>query len=185
MTLLRQCRLIVASHHRANAAATIAAAITVVVATAVAAIVAVVSRPIGIFGSNQGAEASKMMHGWSTCPWMCRTGADSVHTMTSMSMMSSCRKYHGCEWLWLEVPYSTVSNINSYVKPFLIAEKHPPTTDLQIDDGEKNTVMDLGARKLTPLMSVRLGRHSFARTRDHGKHGTIDHSSDKSNLIVE
>ena len=102
-----------------------------------------------------------------------------------MSVMSSCQKYHGCERLWLEVPYSTATHINSYVETFLIAEKHPTTNFCELDDGEKNAVMDLGAGKLTPLTSVRLGRHSFGRTRDHGEHGTIDHSSDDSNLIVE
>ena len=40
---------------------------------------------------------------------------------------------------------STVSSINSYVKSFLIAEKHPTTNFFDIDDGEKNAVMDLGA----------------------------------------
>ena len=28
---------------------------------------------------------------------------DNVNMMTSMSMMSSCRKYHGCARLWMEV----------------------------------------------------------------------------------
>ena len=127
MKLSHYLWLIVASRRRANAAATTAAAITVIVSTAIAAAtVAVASRPSGIFGSNQGTEASTMMYGWSACAWMCRTEADSVNTMTSMSLMSSCQKYHGCERLWLEVPYSTVSNMNSYVKPFLIAKKHPP-----------------------------------------------------------
>lgn len=56
------------------------------------------SRPIGGFGSNQGTVASTMMYGWSACAWMCRTEADSVNTTTSMFMMSSCRKYHGCGW---------------------------------------------------------------------------------------
>jgi len=78
-----------------------------------------------------------------------------------------------------------VSSTNSYVKPFLIAEKHPTTNFFDIDDGKKNAVMDLGAGKLTLLTMVRLGRHLFWRTRDHGEHGTIDHSSDDSNLIVE
>jgi hypothetical protein len=48
-----------------------------------------------------------MMYGWSECPWMCQTGADGVNTTTSMTMMSSCRKYHGCARLWMEVPYPT------------------------------------------------------------------------------
>jgi hypothetical protein len=132
--------------HRANATA-----ITDVVATAVAAAtVAVASRPIRIFGSNQGTEASTMMYGWSACHWMCRMGADSVNTTTSMSLMSSCRKYHGCEQLWLEVAYSTVSNMNSYVKPFLIAKTPPTPTFLRLTMVKKchNTS---GRMKIDPL----------------------------------
>ncbi len=65
MNLSRRRPLIVTSRRRANAAATSAAAVTVVVATAVAAAaatVAVALRSIGIFGSNQGTEASNMMY---------------------------------------------------------------------------------------------------------------------------
>ena len=46
---------------------------------------------------------------WSKCPWMCQTRADGVNTTTSMTMMSTCRKYHGCVRLWMEVPYPTVA----------------------------------------------------------------------------
>jgi hypothetical protein len=53
--------------------------------------------------------ASPMMYIWSECPWICKTGANGVNTMTSMTMMSSCRKYHGCPRLWMEVPYPTVA----------------------------------------------------------------------------
>jgi hypothetical protein len=31
----------------------------------------------------------------------------SKETPTSMTMMSSCRKYHRCARLWMEVPYPT------------------------------------------------------------------------------
>jgi hypothetical protein len=64
-------------------------------------------RPIGGIGPYQGTVASPMMYRWSECPWMCQTGADGVNTTTSMTMMSSCRKYHRCAWLWMEVPYPT------------------------------------------------------------------------------
>ncbi len=57
-------------------------------------------QPIGGIGSNQGTAALTMMYGWSGCPWMCQTGANCVNTTTSISVMSSCRKYHGCELLW-------------------------------------------------------------------------------------
>jgi hypothetical protein len=53
-------------------------------------------RPIGGIGPYQGTVASPMMYRWSECPWMCQTGADGVNTTTSMTMMLSCRKYHGC-----------------------------------------------------------------------------------------
>jgi hypothetical protein len=36
-----------------------------------------------------------------------RVPLDGVNTTTSMTMMSSCRKYHGCARLWMEVPYPT------------------------------------------------------------------------------
>jgi hypothetical protein len=64
-------------------------------------------RPIGGIGPYQGTVASPMMYRWSECPWMCQTGADGVNTTTSMTMMLSCRKYHGCARLWMEVPYPT------------------------------------------------------------------------------
>jgi hypothetical protein len=64
-------------------------------------------RPIGGIGPYQGTVALPMMYRWSECPWMCQTGADGVNTMTSMTMMSSCQKYHGCARLWMETPYPT------------------------------------------------------------------------------
>jgi hypothetical protein len=64
-------------------------------------------RSIGGIGPYQGTVASPMMYRWSECPWMCQTGADTVNKMTSMTIMSSCRKYHGCARLWMEVPYPT------------------------------------------------------------------------------
>jgi hypothetical protein len=64
-------------------------------------------RPIGGIGPYQGTVASPMIYTWSKCPWMCQTGADSVNTTTSMTMMSSSWKYHGCARLWMEVPYPT------------------------------------------------------------------------------
>jgi hypothetical protein len=60
-------------------------------------------------GPNQGTVASPMMYIWSEFPWICETGADGVNTTTSMTMMSSCRKYHGSARLWMEVPYPTVA----------------------------------------------------------------------------
>ncbi len=62
-------------------------------------------------GSNQGIAASTMMYGWCTCPWMGQMGADtdSVNAMTSVSMMSSCWKYHGLSVVQLEIPYPTVA----------------------------------------------------------------------------
>jgi hypothetical protein len=82
---------------------------------------------IGGIGSNQGTAASTMMYGWIGSPCMCQTGADSVNATTSMSVMSSCRKYHGCERLWWEVPYPTESSVNSYVKSFFVAKTTPTT----------------------------------------------------------
>jgi len=61
-------------------------------------------QPIGGIIPNQGTVVSPMMCRWSMCPWMCQTGADGVNMTTSMSMMSSCRKYLGCARLWMEVP---------------------------------------------------------------------------------
>ena len=66
-------------------------------------------QPIGGIRPNQGTVALPMMHIWSECSWICETGADGVNKMTSMTMMSSCQKYHGCAQLWMEVPYPTVA----------------------------------------------------------------------------
>ena len=63
--------------------------------------------PIGGIGPYQCTVVSPIMYRWSECPWMCQTGADGVNTTTSMTMMSSCRKYHDCARLWMEVPYPT------------------------------------------------------------------------------
>ncbi len=66
-------------------------------------------QPIRGIGPNKGTVASSMMYIWSECPWICKMGADGVNTTTSMTMMSSCRKYHGCAPLWMEVPHPTVA----------------------------------------------------------------------------
>jgi hypothetical protein len=56
-----------------------------------------------------------MMRMYMECVPMDVPGADSVNMMTLMSMMSSCQcqcqmsEYHGCAWLWMEVPYFTVA----------------------------------------------------------------------------
>jgi hypothetical protein len=92
-------------------------------------------RPIGRIGSNQGTSVLTMMYGWSACPWMCQTVAESVNKMTSMSIMSSCLKYYGCEQLRWEVPYPMKSSINSYVKFFLVAKTTPTTAFCDVDDG--------------------------------------------------
>ncbi len=45
---------------------------------------------------------------------------------------------------------STATGINSYVKTFLLAKKHSPTTDLHIDDGKKRH-NELGRKEIDPL----------------------------------
>ena len=40
--------------------------------------------------------------------------------------------------------------INSYVETLLLAKKHPPTTDLHIDD-EKKRHNELGRKEIDPL----------------------------------
>jgi hypothetical protein len=71
-----------------------------------------------------------------------------------MSVMLSCWKYHGCEQLRLEVPYPTMSYINSYVQsflgPFLLAKTTPTTGFCDIDDGQKHPIIHWGASELTP-----------------------------------
>ena len=81
---------------------------------------------------------------------MCQLGVDGLNTMTSMTMMLSHQKYHGCAWLWIEELY-----IKSYVKPILIAKTHPttstPTTICDIYDDQKHPILHQGANKLTPI----------------------------------
>ena len=67
-----------------------------------------------------------------------------------MAMMSQMRKYHGFVWCEEESSYSTVLNINSYVKSFLFAKKQRPDEFFDIDDGTKSPNMNLDASKLTP-----------------------------------
>jgi hypothetical protein len=54
-----------------------------------------------------------------------------------MAMMSQMQKYHCFVWCEEELSYSTVPNINSYVENLFLAEKKPPTTFFDIDDGQK------------------------------------------------
>ena len=79
---------------------------------------------------------------------------------------------------------STLEYINSYVETLLLAKKHPSTTDLHVNDEKKNAIMNLGARKLSPLTSVRSNHHSGGATRHHGEHGIVVHSLDDTILIV-
>ena len=51
----------------------------------------------------------------------------------------------------MEVPYSTVFNINSYVKCFLIAERSATTGFCDLDDGEKKPRNTLRRKQIDPL----------------------------------
>jgi hypothetical protein len=118
-------------------------------------------RPIGGIGPYQGTVASPMMNRWSECPWMCQTGADGVNTTTSMTMMSSCRKYHGYARLWMEVPYPTVAYINSYVIPFLdpfsLPKQHPQPPFVTSTMVENIEYMTSGRKQIDPLNIGPLG----------------------------
>ena len=46
---------------------------------------------------------------------------------------------------------STLEYINSYVETLLLAKKHPPTTDLHIDDEKKKRHNELGRKEVDPL----------------------------------
>jgi hypothetical protein len=51
----------------------------------------------------------------------------------------------------MEVPYSTVFNINSYVKGFLFAERSATTGFCDLDDGEKKPRNTLRRKRIDPL----------------------------------
>ena len=51
----------------------------------------------------------------------------------------------------MEVPYSTVFNINSYVKGFLFAERSVTTGFCDLDDGEKKPHNTLSRKRIDPL----------------------------------
>ena len=46
---------------------------------------------------------------------------------------------------------STALHINSYINSFLVAKKHPPTTDLQVDDGKKKRHNTFLRMQIDPL----------------------------------
>ena len=112
---------------------------------------------------------SPMMFGWGAHSRPRRTGVGRPNKTTSMSTMSSCRKYHGFVWCEEELSYSTVLYINSYVKIFLIAEKQRPDEFFDIDDGTKSPNMNLAATKLMVLTCQPASNDLPRATRHHDR----------------
>ena len=110
-----------------------------------------------------------MMFGWGAHSRPRRTGVGRPNTTTSMSTMSSCRKYHGFVWCEEELSYSTVLHINSYVNFFLIAEKQRPDEFFDIDDGRKSPNMNLAATKLMLLTCQPASNKLPPPTRHHDR----------------
>jgi hypothetical protein len=107
------------------------------------------------------------MLGWGVHSRPQKTGVGRPNKTTSMSMMSSSRKYHGFVWCEEELSYSTVLKINSYVTLFLFAKKQRPDEFFDIDDGTKSQNMNLAATKMMMLTCQPASNKLPPATRHH------------------